>query len=372
MGIHIVLTWVLAIRRGIRARQSTVKDPEVPENVLPPVSVIVPAWNEKGTIESNIAALKQVQYPKWELIIVAGGTDGTYAAAKQAIGEDERFRLLERGPEPKNAALAKGIQKARYDYVVLLDADCVVDPGWLRSMITPLINGADAVVGNRRPKKETWITQKEDLYNTYEYEILKIEVIQGDRSIAIKKAVLEEVGGLPTHTYAREDWDLGIRLKNKGKEIAYAKNAILYADRPTTLQEDWKMTVRWLRTLLAGLTEHRKNFLKQSMNFFGILYGYLLSIGIIIFLVFAILSALIWPISISIINNLAAMILAWIYIRHVSIIGAVSGYTGRLNQMKFVWMPVINLSENILASLIAFTTFSKHNPYYKGPRRLTT
>jgi cellulose synthase/poly-beta-1,6-N-acetylglucosamine synthase-like glycosyltransferase len=43
------------------------------------------------------------------------------------------FRLLPRGLEPKNAALNQGIAQAQHEVLVLLDADNIVEPDWLRA-----------------------------------------------------------------------------------------------------------------------------------------------------------------------------------------------------------------------------------------------
>ena len=145
--LHIGLTWVQAGFRGWRARQSEVPQPSPAPEELPPVSVLVPAWNERGTVERNIAALKQVEYPCWEAIILAGGEDGTHEAAQQAAAEDARFRILERGPEPKNAALNRGVGAAQHDVVVLLDCDNIVEPGWLAGLMAPIARGASVAVG---------------------------------------------------------------------------------------------------------------------------------------------------------------------------------------------------------------------------------
>ena len=365
---HIVLTWILAIRRGRKARLEEAKQPSLPVKDLPPVSVIVPAWNEKGTIEQNIAALRKVEYPQWEAIIMAGGTDGTFAAATQAIGGDERFHLLERGPEPKNAALYRGIQNARYDIVVLLDCDNIVEPGWLSALITPIANGASVSVGHSHPNRITWVTQEEQMWNILTYQILKLSWIQGDRSIAIRKELLERIGGLPEHTYAREDWDIWARLGQTGEKVVFAREAHLTTDRPATLVESWKHQVRWRRTHLNGMWEHRSTLLKQPMELFQQLYSYLLSVGLSLLVLSILVTILFWPGLIPIGLNLLALSIVWLCFRQAAVAGSVAAYTNDWHWIARAWTLIISQFLTIPASLVALLTSANLNPYYKGPR----
>ncbi len=103
--LHVLATWWAAVRRGRRARALDAQDSQLSLEDAPAVSIIVPAWNERGTIERNIGALQRIDYPCWEAVIVAGGDDDTFAAARDTAAGDDRIRVLRRGPEPKNAAL---------------------------------------------------------------------------------------------------------------------------------------------------------------------------------------------------------------------------------------------------------------------------
>lgn len=366
--LHILVTWWSAIRRGRLARQTDVQQPPPLPGNLPPVSVIVPAWNERGTIERNIAALRKVDYPCWEALIVAGGDDGTHATAIQAIGDDDRFRILKRGPEPKNAALNQGIQAARHDILVLLDADNIVEPGWLSALIAPIAGGASVSVGDSLANQETWITLEERMWHIHTYEILKMSWIQGDRSIAIRRDLLQRIGGLPTHTYAREDWDIWARLQETGERVAFAKGARLVTDRPATIKESWKHQVRWRRTHLSGMWEHRAALLKHPVDVFGQLYFYLLSIGLALLALVALMAIPLQPAWIPALANLLALVIVWLCARQAAIAGSVAAYTRDWRWASRAWMPALNLFLVVPASIVALLTPTSLNPYYKGPR----
>lgn len=366
--VHIAITWLLAFRRGWRARQLHDQAPQPLPVDLPPASVIVPAWNEKGTIERNIAALRQVQYPCWEAIIVAGGDDGTYAAAIGAAAGDAHLRVVERGPEPKNAALNKGIQEAQHDILVLLDCDNIVEPGWLAALIAPIAQGAAVSVGNSFPNRITWVTLEERMRQVYVYEILRLSWIQGDRSIAIRRDLLERIGGLPEHTYAREDWDIWARLGETGERIEFAEGALLTTDRPATVRESWKHQVRWRRTHLTGMWEHRLTLIQQPANFFGQVYGYLLSVTLAISVLTGLATVFVRPALLSTVLNLFTLGTVWLCGRTAAVAGSVAVFTRDGKWVARAWMPALNLFLTIPASIVALLSPSKQTSLYKGPR----
>ncbi|NLF12098.1 MAG: glycosyltransferase family 2 protein [Anaerolineaceae bacterium] len=365
---HIALTWALAIRRGWRARRNEVNSPPPRREDLPPVSVLVPAWNEKGTIEKHIAALRQVEYPRWEAIILAGGDDGTHSAAMAAAMGDERLRVLERGPEPKNAALNRGVQEAQYDIVVLLDCDNIVEPGWLAALMAPIARGASVAVGDGFPNRITPVTLEETMWNIHTYQIQKLSWIQGDRSIAIRRDLLARIGGLPEHTYAREDWDIWARLGDTGERVAFAEGARLTTDRPATVRESWRHHLRWRRTHLTGLWEHRATLLNQPRDLFAQLYAYLLAAGLAFYLLLTGIAALVRPDWAAAMLSLLAPFLAWLCGRTAALAGAVAAYTGDWRWLARAWMPALNLFLTIPASFVALLTPRSAPPLYKGPR----
>ena len=262
VSAHVLFTWVLAVRRGYKARLEEAPHPSAVVEELPPVSVIVPAWNEKGTIEKCVEALKKINYPRWEAIIMAGGEDGTFEAAQNFTADNKRFKVLERGAEPKNVALTRGIEAAQYDVLVLLDADSIVYQDWLRMLVTPLAKGVSASFGFYLPMKWTWISTEEYMVQI-QYHTKQVSVFPGCASVAIRREALKNIGSLTTEAYSWEDWDVYARLINAGERIVPAPQAKLLSDRPKTLGEFWANNLRAFRTHLAGLWYHRAFFIRK-------------------------------------------------------------------------------------------------------------
>jgi glycosyltransferase involved in cell wall biosynthesis len=117
----------------------------------PVLSVIVPAFNEAGTIETVAQRLRALPL-KLEIIAVDdGSTDGTGAVLDRlAQGQVVNRVLRHPANRGKGAALRSGIAAATGDIIVVQDADLEYDPADLPALVMPIRNGrADAVYGSR-------------------------------------------------------------------------------------------------------------------------------------------------------------------------------------------------------------------------------
>ncbi len=106
-----------------------------------PVSVIVCAHDEEENIRELFPLLLQQNYPQFEVIIVEDRcNDGTYDYLLQATKENKRLKMVRVVHKPdhingKKFALTLGIKAARYDWVLLTDADCrPASHSWIAEM----------------------------------------------------------------------------------------------------------------------------------------------------------------------------------------------------------------------------------------------
>jgi glycosyltransferase involved in cell wall biosynthesis len=115
------------------------------------LSVVVPAYNERATVEKVLRRLKEVPLRTQVVVVDDGSTDGTRELLAELEGEGliDALVLHERN-QGKGAALRSGFARASGHVVVVQDADLEYDPAELPRLLEPILAGkADAVYGSR-------------------------------------------------------------------------------------------------------------------------------------------------------------------------------------------------------------------------------
>lgn len=115
----------------------------------PCLSVIIPCYNEQGTIASLIA---MVQASPWvqEIIVVDDGSQDKSREILEAISDPQVRVIMHTVNQGKGAALRTGFSHATSEFVIVQDADLEYEPSEYPLVLEPLLdNRADVVFGSR-------------------------------------------------------------------------------------------------------------------------------------------------------------------------------------------------------------------------------
>ncbi|MBS1528650.1 MAG: glycosyltransferase, partial [Bacteroidetes bacterium] len=132
---RIVLIGILALRQYFEDKKE--KGLLLKPEDLPPVSIIVPAYNEEVTAVKTIESLLQLEYPKFEIIFVDDGSkDKTYDLVSSLYNNHPVVKVLTKPNGGKASALNYGISHSNYDYVVCIDADTQLNKDAIYHLMT--------------------------------------------------------------------------------------------------------------------------------------------------------------------------------------------------------------------------------------------
>ena len=230
----------------------------------PPVTIVVPVYNEEAVIAPALRSLLKLRYPVFHVIVVDdGSSDCTFECARALEGryEQSTIRVVRKRNGGKASALNVGIAMATTEFVLCMDGDCRLHRDTLRFAMRHFIDSRiGAVAGNVKVVNRTnlWTRLQALEYveglNTVRRAqgfLRVVNIIPGPIGI-FRRDALVGVGGYDTDTFA-EDADVTLKLLTAGWHIAYEERAIAYTEAPERLLELIKQRYRWTRGILQAL-----------------------------------------------------------------------------------------------------------------------
>ena len=112
------------------------------------VSVIIPAYNVEEYLEECVCTLLCQTYQNYEIIIIDdGSTDSTYDIGKRLAAESEKIKIFHQENQGVSIARNIGMQIAKGEYFVYVDADDVVTPQYIAVLISCIEQADMGMIG---------------------------------------------------------------------------------------------------------------------------------------------------------------------------------------------------------------------------------
>ncbi|HBK55703.1 MAG TPA: glycosyl transferase [Xanthomonadales bacterium] len=280
---------------------------QVKTHLDPPISLLVPAYNEEATIAASVRALLQIDYPDYEILVANDGSrDGTLDALirefqlhpypeayrnrlttqpVKAIYRSRRYRnlkVLDKANGGKADALNSLINIARYPLFACVDADSVLQRDSLSRIVLPFLTDPDtiAVGGTIRiangcdirhgflvrtglPSNPIAVVQIVEYLRAFLFGRLGwsqfngVLIISGAFGLFHKETVIG-VGGY-RHDTLGEDMELVVRLhrvlsaRGQRYRIVSVPDPVCWTEAPESLRVLYRQRTRWQRGLAESL-----------------------------------------------------------------------------------------------------------------------
>jgi cellulose synthase/poly-beta-1,6-N-acetylglucosamine synthase-like glycosyltransferase len=277
----------------------------------PPVSILVPAYNEESTIATSVRSMLQINYPEFEIIVINDGSkDGTLDTLKREFALApwpgiSRKRLdsnpvlgmymsplfpnlfvLDKENGGKADSLNAGINVSRFPLYCSVDADSILQRDSLVKIVQPFLENPDTIASGGTVRaangceveggylKESGLPKNHlALFQIVEYlrayligrlgwsQMNALMVISGAFGLFRKEAVIS-AGGYRTDTLG-EDMELVVRLHKtmrrmkKKYSITFVPDPICWTEVPEDLRTLRNQRVRWQRGLAESLWLNR-------------------------------------------------------------------------------------------------------------------
>ncbi|MGW0368517.1 glycosyltransferase [Streptomyces coeruleorubidus] len=264
LGVLRLLLLALFARAHVRRLERFRTGAPWMREVSGPVTVLVPAYNEEAGIGSTLRSLLDSTHRELQVVVIDDGSSDRTADIAENMG-DARVEVVRQPNSGKAAALNTGLAHARYDIVVMVDADTVFEPDAIERIVQPLAHPAvgavsgNTKVGNRRSLLARW--QHLEYVFGFNLDRRMFEVLECMPTVpgaigAFRRDAVIGVGGVSEDTLA-EDTDLTMALWRAGWRVLYEESAVAWTEVPTTLRQLWRQRYRWCYGTLQAMWKHR-------------------------------------------------------------------------------------------------------------------
>ncbi len=230
------------------------RPPALPDS--PPVSVLIPCFNEEENAEETVVHALALDYPEFEVIAINDGSrDGTGAVLDRLAAIHPRLRVVHLAEnQGKALALRAGALLARHELLVCIDGDALLDPHAARWLVPHFVEHPEvaAVTGNPRIRNRSTLLGR---VQVGEFSCIVGTIKRAQRTFgriftvsgvitAFRRSAVHQVDYWSTDVLT-EDIDVTWKLYRAGWEVRFEPRALTWILMPETLRGLWRQRLRW-------------------------------------------------------------------------------------------------------------------------------
>ena len=242
------------------------------------IAVLIAARNEENVIGQLLDSIHaQKNYPMDHVDIYVGADNCTDDTARVARERGaivfERHDTVHVGKGYVLNEMLKRIKRPgrkHYDAYLVLDADNILDPNFISEIEKVYSSGYEIVTCYRNSKNygDNWISAgyalwflRESRYLNHARSLLGTSCAVSGTGFLFSRAVLEETGPWPFHLLT-EDIQFSVHEILQGRKVAFAPDAVLYDEQPTTFRQSWRQRMRWSQGYLQVFRDYGARLLR--------------------------------------------------------------------------------------------------------------
>ncbi len=251
------------------------------EDFKPPVTVIIPAYNEAKVIGKTLKSVLASDYPNLKVVVVDDGSkDQTAEVIEEFVQKNKRVTLIRQSNHGKWFAEDRALSYIDTPIFVIVDADTLLRRDAIKLLVQPFCDDAVGAVagtveiGNR----DNVITACQVIEYKFTqsvmrraYEVINgILVVPGAIGAWRKDAVIQS--GLVSGDTITEDADLTVALHRSGYKVVYTPAAKSYTEAPNSVRAFLQQRLRWSLGMLQVAWKHKRSIIEgQPVGFISIL-----------------------------------------------------------------------------------------------------
>lgn len=251
-----ILWTVLGYYFWLRHERKTGKEKDGWPEKWPPITILVPCYNEAAQIATTCVGLELIDYPNYEVVFIDdSSSDNTVEIIRTFLSKNRNFHLLRlQHNRGKALALNCAMRYVETSITVVIDADTVLTPESVKYLAAPFCSHPrlGAVTGNPLVAARDNILQKLQaaeftsiigLIKRAQRVISRVMTVSGCFT-AYRTEIIRQVGGFSPYT-ATEDIDITWKIQRHFYEVWFMPQATAYIQCPSSIKEYWKQRKRW-------------------------------------------------------------------------------------------------------------------------------